>query len=131
MSIRTTRRGLFAFAAAVVGGGSLIAAKPAEAPTPESDVQPGLTAKQAHYRLMVMVELEKAGLDSSLWRVEFDYDPGWMVDSVTLSSTAYGEERLYSKVRNTRPEAEFTSRTADMQVQAMARAVSYIEKEAA
>lgn len=125
MSVKTTRRGLFALAAAVVGGGTLTAAKPA--PDPKA---PAVPIWQLHYRLRVYAALAAQGLDPSLWAVEFEHDPLYMEDVVTLSSRAYGDRLNYSKVRYGDRDA-LTPELARHQAQAMARNVWWIEQEAA
>lgn len=97
MTVKTTRRGLFAAAAAFVGAGRLVATKPARALAPEAPTGGPLATWQLHFRLLLRRALGERGLDSSLWSIEFDYDAARMSDRVVVSSTAYRDGvRTYS-----------------------------------
>ena len=84
MSIKATRRGLFTLAAAVFGAGTLVAAKPAEAPAPwplSHGRQIELWAKSA---------LAQRKLDHRLARVEVREAQGGLVRIELWLETPYG-----------------------------------------
>lgn len=123
MSVKTTRRGLFALAIAALGAGTLVEARPANAPK-----TPNIPIWQLYYRLQVKSALQREGLDPSLWSVDFEYDPIYLEDSVIVYSRAYGDHLNYSKIRYT-DRATLTNEVAQKQAGAMARTIYYIEQE--
>lgn len=124
MSVKTTRRGLFTLAAALVA----VPAVTAAAPRPELELSKWpnyVPAWQGRYIDIVVHELLLQGLDVNV-DVQFDYDPSLVKDTITV--TVREDQVAYSKVwvdEELSGDPEEQEHLARMQAVAVARTVQH------